>query len=337
LISDCDLLIPVLLRFEFGGDSLVLGKGLGFHSLLAKKLSHLQSTRRISRIERGSLPQQIERLGLATFLVVTVGGGLERGDRLGLEPHSLIELGECDVCRIMLWIEVQDLFEDGHGTRIESILSILLRDLAVLGNGFFGLSPSTIGVADFEQELGIAWIRLQGLRARAWHRVDPPSGACCTPSEPWLSRLSAPACAQLPVLFVYSAPRAPQHGEMTKRRTRNDRCGSPSSICIGQQEPPLRCTWGGRETVEAGVPGGSSPHCSRLRPAMICRIRERAGPRGRGRVDEWMSGAGSPRGDSRTLAAQALHERFESKLVSLRPQAGNDTNRDRGNVGKLSE
>ena len=154
-------MVPILLGFELLGDGFVFIECLGFHALLAEKLGHLQSTRRVSRVQRRGLTQQIEGFRLATFLVISISRGLKRRDRFRIESHALVEFRERDVGGIMLRVEIQDLLEDGDRTSVESVLSILLGDLAVLGDRLFGLTPTAIRIAHFEQQLRIARIGLQ--------------------------------------------------------------------------------------------------------------------------------------------------------------------------------
>ena len=88
--------------------------------------------------------------------MVAVGRGLQRGNGFRVEAHALIELGQRDVRAVVLRIEIQDLFEDRDRARFESVLSVLLGDLAVLGDRLFVLAPTAIGVADLEQQLRVA-------------------------------------------------------------------------------------------------------------------------------------------------------------------------------------
>ena len=75
--------------------------------------------------------------------------------------YALIEFGKRHISGVLLGIEVQDLLEDSHGASVETVLLILLGDLAVLRDGLFCLTPSTIGIANFQQQLRITWVRLQ--------------------------------------------------------------------------------------------------------------------------------------------------------------------------------
>ena len=162
-LEDRDELVALLLTLELLGDRLVLDQCLLRHALLTQELGDLEPARRVGRVEGRHLAQQLEGVGLATFLVIAVGGGLQRTDRLGVEAHALVELGQGDIRRIVFGIEIQDLLEDRDGARVEAVLTVLLGDLAVLGDGLLGLAPASIGVAHLEQELRIPGIRLEEL------------------------------------------------------------------------------------------------------------------------------------------------------------------------------
>ena len=117
---------------QLGRHRLVLGDGVVVHPLLLQQLGYLQATGGVRGIEGGHLAQQLEGFPLLALLVVAVSRSLQRVDRLGIEPHSLIQVGERDLRAVALGIEVQDLLVDGDGSSVEAIRLVLIGDPRVL-------------------------------------------------------------------------------------------------------------------------------------------------------------------------------------------------------------
>ena len=61
----------------------------------------------------------------------------------------------------MFRIEVQDLLEHRDRPRVEAVLLVLSSNLAVLRDRVFGLTPTAVGVADFEKQLRVTRVRCQ--------------------------------------------------------------------------------------------------------------------------------------------------------------------------------
>ena len=128
----------------------------------------------------------------------------------------------------MFRVQIQDLLEDGDRTRVESVLPILLGDLAVLGDGLLDLSPASIGVPHFEQKFCVMRVQLkelvvllEGLRFRALLRVFSRS---------------------LQYFSFVQRQAIPQHGEVTNQWICTMKTGESLDLSIGQQDRPLRRT-----------------------------------------------------------------------------------------------
>ena len=142
--------IDLTLTHQFRLGFLVLGDAFADPPLLTQQVADLDPTGGIGRVERRHLAQEVERFALLAFLVVAVGRGLERLDRLGVETHALIEVGERNVGRVSIRIEIEDLLEDGDGAGVEAFIHVLVGDLGVAANRLVDLAPTPMRVTDLE-------------------------------------------------------------------------------------------------------------------------------------------------------------------------------------------
>ena len=49
-----------------------------------------------------------------------------------------------------VWIEIEDLFEDGNGAGVEAIIHVLVGDLGIAADGLVDLAPTPMYVTDLE-------------------------------------------------------------------------------------------------------------------------------------------------------------------------------------------
>ena len=134
--------LHVALPLELLADLRVLGDGLLGEPLLSEQLGDLEPTHRIGRVHGRHLAQQGERFVLPSLTVMAVRRRLQRADRLGGEPHPLVEIGQGLVGGRAIRIEVDDLLVDGDRAGVEALPRVLVGHLGVGVDRLVDLSPS---------------------------------------------------------------------------------------------------------------------------------------------------------------------------------------------------
>jgi hypothetical protein len=82
--------------------------------------------------------------------VVSVGGGLQRDERLRGQSHPFVELGEWGVGLEAVGQQVQDLLEDRDRAGIEALFQVLLGDALIGLDRLVDLTPTPMCVTDLE-------------------------------------------------------------------------------------------------------------------------------------------------------------------------------------------
>ena len=84
-------------------------------------------------------------------------------ERLGGRAHPLVELGERRIRVEPIGNQIQDLLEHRHGAGIEALGHVLLGDALIGLDRLFDLTPTPMGVAHLEPELGVLRVELEQL------------------------------------------------------------------------------------------------------------------------------------------------------------------------------
>ena len=156
-----DAILLGALALQLLDDGLVLGDRLVGAFLLAQQVGDLHATGRIARVEGSHAAQQVERLVLAALPVVDVRGLLQRLERVGLQTHALVELGQGHEDVDALLVDLGDLLVEGDSLGVEAAGHERLGDLQVGGDRLVAVALLEVDVTDLQADVGILGIRLQ--------------------------------------------------------------------------------------------------------------------------------------------------------------------------------